>query len=432
MGWEEVRYGCIGEHLGHSFSREIHTMLGDYDYRLCELAPEEVESFLLAKKFCGINVTIPYKQTVIPYLDEVDPAARRIGAVNTVLHKNGKLIGYNTDYYGMRALLLRAGIDLRGQQVAILGSGGTSATAWAVAQDAGAAGIVRVSRHPKKEGDEIGYAELYRRADRIGAIINTTPVGMFPHEEGLAVDPTAFAHLCGVADAVYHPLCTSLVCRAATMGIPATGGLYMLVAQAAKAAELFFDDLSMTEKTEAVFQRILWQKQNIVLIGMPGSGKSTLGRRIADLTGKAFYDSDALIEARTGMTCGAYLETRGEEAFRLEETAVLREVSQKSGCVIATGGGAVTRRENTDMLMRNGVTVFLDRPLADIRPTAERPLTRNRELLERKYAVREPLYREAADVIFPVYGSPEEAAGRLLDTLRRTPEKGGNVICGKY
>ena len=162
MGWEEVRYGCIGEHLGHSFSREIHTMLGDYDYRLCELAPEEVESFLLAKKFCGINVTIPYKQTVIPYLDEVDPAARRIGAVNTVLHKNGKLIGYNTDYYGMRALLLRAGIDLRGQQVAILGSGGTSATAWAVAQDAGAAGIVRVSRHPKKEGDEIGYAELYR------------------------------------------------------------------------------------------------------------------------------------------------------------------------------------------------------------------------------------------------------------------------------
>ena len=276
MGWEEVRYGCIGEHLGHSFSREIHTMLGDYDYRLCELAPEEVESFLLAKKFCGINVTIPYKQTVIPYLDEVDPAARRIGAVNTVLHKNGKLIGYNTDYYGMRALLLRAGIDLRGQQVAILGSGGTSATAWAVAQDAGAAGIVRVSRHPKKEGDEIGYAELYRRADRIGAIINTTPVGMFPHEEGLAVDPTAFAHLCGVADAVYHPLCTSLVCRAATMGIPATGGLYMLVAQAAKAAELFFDDLSMTEKTEAVFQRILWQKQNIVLIGMPGSGKSTL------------------------------------------------------------------------------------------------------------------------------------------------------------
>lgn len=432
MEWDELRYGCIGEHLGHSFSREIHAMLGDYDYRLCELAPEEVKHFLLAKKFCGINVTIPYKQVVIPYLDEVDPAARRIGAVNTVLHRHGKLIGYNTDYYGMQALLLRAGIALRGQRVAILGSGGTSATAWAVAQDAGAAGIVRVSRHPKENSAEIGYEELYRLADQIGVVINTTPVGMFPHQEGLAVDPTVFAHLCGVADAVYHPLCTSLVCRARAMGIPAAGGLYMLVAQAAKAAELFFDDLSMTGKTETVFQKVLWQKQNIVLIGMPGSGKSTLGRQIAHLTGKAFYDSDTLLEARTGMTCGAYLETHGEDAFRLEETAVLRELSQKSGCVIATGGGAVTRRENTDMLMRNGVTVFLDRPLADIRPTPGRPLTRNRELLARKYAEREPLYRAAADVVFPVYGPPEEAAERLLDALRRTPEKGGTVICGKY
>ena len=319
-----TEYGCIGEHLGHSFSAEIHAMLGKYDYRLCELKPEEVGDFMRARDFRGINVTIPYKRTVIPYLDSIDGAARAIGAVNTVLCRDGKLIGYNTDFYGMRLLLRRAGIDVRGQCAAVLGTGGTSSTACAVLRAEGAASVIRVSRRPAEE-DTVGYDALYGRREDIGILLNTTPVGMFPHDGDMPADPADFPHLRGVADAVYHPLRTAFVCRARACGIPAAGGLYMLVAQAAYAAALFLDRPDMPDRTDDVYATIRERKENIVLIGMPGSGKSTLGRLLAARTGKPFADSDALLAQRVGMTPAAYLTAHGEEAFRQEESAVLRD-----------------------------------------------------------------------------------------------------------
>lgn len=411
-----TEYGCIGEHLGHSFSAEIHAMLGKYDYRLCELKPEEVGDFMRARDFRGINVTIPYKRTVIPYLDSIDGAARAIGAVNTVLCRDGKLIGYNTDFYGMRLLLRRAGIDVRGQCAAVLGTGGTSSTACAVLRAEGAASVIRVSRKPAGE-DTVGYDALYGRREDIGILLNTTPVGMFPHDEDIPADPADFPHLRGVADAVYHPLQTAFVCRARACGIPAAGGLYMLVAQAAYAAALFLDRPDMPDRTDDVYTAIRERKENIVLIGMPGSGKSTLGRLLAARTGKPFADSDALLAQRVGMTPAAYLTAHGEEAFRQEESAVLRELAAGTGCIIATGGGAVTRNENIQALRRNGRLVYLDRPLSGIQPSDDRPLTRDRAALERVFRAREALYREAADLRFPVSGAPEDCADRLLAAL---------------
>lgn len=423
---EKLEYGCIGEHLGHSYSAEIHTLLGGYRYRLCELAPGEVESFLRVHDFRGVNVTIPYKQAVMPFLDEIDRAAREIGAVNTILCRNGRLIGYNTDFYGMQMLLKRAGIVPQGRFAAVLGTGGTSLTACAVLRAMGAAGIVRVSRTPAESrvtGTEtVSYGELLRRRAEIELIVNTTPVGMYPHDEGLPVDPAEFPRLRGIADAVYHPLRTNLVCRGLEQGIPSAGGLYMLVAQAAQAAALFLDRPDMVQATNRVFRTIRDRKENIVLIGMPGSGKSTLGKQLARKTGKAFVDSDEIFTARIGVAPAVYITTHGENAFRVEEAAVLRELSAGNGFVIATGGGAVVRQENVQALRRNGRLVWLDRPLCDIQPTMDRPLTCDREALERVYREREPLYRNAATLHVAVSGTPAETADRLLASLRDTGE----------
>lgn len=407
-----MEYGLIGEHLGHSFSVEIHASLGDYDYRLCELAPEEVGGFLQARAFRGINVTIPYKQTVMPYLDEIDAAAVRIGAVNTVLCRAGRLVGYNTDFYGMRDLIRRTGIDMSGRFVAILGTGGTSRTALAVADSLGAGKVVRVSRHPGGEG-EISYDELGSSASQVQVLINTTPLGMFPKEDGMAVDPADFPVLEGAVDAVYHPLRTNFICRAIERGVPAAGGLYMLVSQAAHAAALFFNDSSVTDKTDSVFRALLGRKQNIVLIGMPGSGKSTLGRLISERRGCEFFDCDSLFGERYGVLPCDFITKEGEDAFRHAESSLLRELAARSGCVIATGGGAVTRPENVAALRRNGLIVFLDRPLADITPTPDRPLSCDRAALEARYRERLPLYRAAAGLTVCVSGTPEETAVRL-------------------
>lgn len=416
-----MEYGCIGEHLGHSFSAEIHPLLADYSYCLRELEPGDVGEFLRARRFCGINVTIPYKQTVMPYLDEIDDAAARIGAVNTVLCRDGRLIGYNTDFYGMRALLERTAIPVRGSYVAILGTGGTSRTARAVAESLGAARVVRVSRTPRGE-DEISYETLSRERSEVEVLINTTPLGMFPHEDGMAVDPAEFPALRGVADAVYHPLRTRLICRALERGLPAAGGLYMLVAQAAWAAALFLDNESIIGKTDSVYRQMLRRKQSIVLVGMPGSGKSTLGRLLAERMERPLFDSDSLFCERTGVMAGDYITSHGEDAFRAAESAVIAELSSQSGCVIATGGGAVLRPDNIRALKRNGLVVFVDRRPADIQPTPDRPLSCDRAALEARYRERLPLYRAAADITLPVEGSPEQTAARLLDMINEAEE----------
>ncbi len=390
-----MEYGCIGKKLGHSFSAVIHAKLGDYDYRLCELTENEFAGFMTKKDFKGINVTIPYKQSVIPFLDRIDESAKKIGAVNTIVNNNGVLTGYNTDFYGMTELLKKGGIELASKKVFILGTGGTSKTARAVADRLKASEINIVSRNP--ENGEISYDEMYKRADEVEIIINTTPLGMFPKPDASAVEPEKFPNLCGAADAVYNPLTTEFISRAKACGVNAVNGLYMLVAQATKAAELFFGDNTMTEKTDRVFKEIYKSKLNIVLIGMPGSGKTTIGKIVADTLGREFYDTDEEFVNSNGAIAD-YFKTNGEKSFRNRESEIVSKLGAKNGLVIATGGGAVLRAENVKHLKQNGIVFFLDRDVKNIVPTSDRPLGSDREAIQNRYAERYPIYCSAADI----------------------------------
>lgn len=412
-----MEYGLIGEKLGHSFSREIHNLLASYTYDLKELPKNELDTFMKSRNFKGVNVTIPYKESVIPYLDEIDEAAKAIGAVNTIVNREGRLIGYNTDFYGMRELLLSRSIRIEKRFVAVLGTGGTSKTACAVAKSLGASRIVRVSRNPHSDGD-ISYDELEALKTDIQIIINTTPVGMYPNENCAPLDIDGFSALEGVVDAIYNPLRTKLISDARARQIRAAGGLYMLVAQAARAAELFTGDCNMMQKTEKEYCSILKNKQNIVLVGMPGSGKSTLGRMLAKKTGKAFYDSDSEIEKQTGMCILDYFSKYGEDGFRAIETDVIKRLSLLGGIVIATGGGAVIRSENIDSLAKNGIIVYLDRPISDIKITSNRPLTRSVDDLKKKYYERHEMYEKSADITVMVKGSEKSTLSTLINALK--------------
>ena len=412
-----MEYGLIGEKLGHSFSREIHNLLASYTYDLKELPKNELDTFMKSRNFKGVNVTIPYKESVIPYLDEIDEAAKAIGAVNTIVNREGRLIGYNTDFYGMRELLLSRSIRIEKRFVAVLGTGGTSKTACAVAKSLGASRIVRVSRNPHSDGD-ISYGELEAIKTDIQIIINTTPVGMYPNENCAPLDIDGFSALEGVVDAIYNPLRTKLISDARARQIRAAGGLYMLVAQAARAAELFTGDCNMMQKTEKAYCSILKNKQNIVLVGMPGSGKSTLGRMLAKKTGKAFYDSDSEIEKQTGMCIPDYFSKYGEDGFRAIETDVIKRLSLLGGIVIATGGGTVIRSENIDSLAKNGIIVYLDRPISDIKITSNRPLTRSVDDLKKKYYERHEMYEKSADITVMVKGSEKSTLSTLINALK--------------
>lgn len=390
-----MEYGCIGKKLGHSFSAVIHAKLGDYDYRLCELTETELTEFMTKKDFKDINVTIPYKEAVIPFLDHIDESAEKIGAVNTIVNRNGVLTGYNTDFYGMTELLKRGKVELADKNVFILGTGGTSKTARAVARSLGAKKISIVSRNP--QDGEISYDEMYNEANEVEAIINTTPVGMFPKPDASAVDPEKFPNLGGAADAVYNPLTTEFIGRARACGANAVNGLYMLVAQAAKAAELFFNDKTMTEKTDRVFSEIYKEKLNIVLIGMPGSGKTTIGKIVANTLGREFYDTDEVFVNENGVIAD-YFKSNGEKAFRDKESEIIAELGAKNGLVIATGGGAVLREENVKHLKQNGLVIFLDRDVENIVPTSDRPLGSDREAIQKRYDERYPIYSSVGDI----------------------------------
>lgn len=415
-----MEYGCIGKKLGHSFSAVIHAKLGNYDYCLCELTETELTEFMTKKDFKGINVTIPYKETVIPFLDNIDESAKKIGAVNTVINNNGILTGYNTDFYGMTELLKKGSVEIADRKVFILGTGGTSKTARAVAKSLGASEINVVSRNP--ENGEISYDEMYKTADEVEVIINTTPVGMFPKPDAFAVEPEKFPNLSGAADAVYNPLTTEFISRARACGANAVNGLYMLVAQAAKAAELFFDDKTMTEKTDKVFSEIYKEKLNIVLIGMPGSGKTTIGKIVANALGREFCDTDGEFVKSNGAIAD-YFNSNGEAAFRDKESDIVSELGAKNGLVIATGGGAILRAENVKNLKQNGIVFFLDREVENIIPTSDRPLGSDREAIRKRYGERYPTYCSAADI--------KVDSNRDVNTVAADIEKAFNSMEGQ-
>ena len=406
-----MHYGLIGEKLGHSFSAEIHQMLKSNPYALVELSKEELDAFFAAKDFSAINVTIPYKTAVIPYLSYVDEAANEIGAVNTVVNKNGELWGYNTDFYGLSALISHAGITLQNKKVAILGTGGTSKTALAVAKSLGAKEVLLVSRNA---GDGvITYQELTNFHTDIEVLINTTPVGMYPNTEATPVGVSVFPKLSGVIDAIYNPLCTQLILDAQKRGIPAEGGLYMLVAQAVRASELFLNCTYEADTAEHIYQTILNKTENIVLSGMPSAGKSTVGRLLAQELNRPFFDLDEEIVRFAGRSIPEIFATDGEATFRNLETEVLREVlANQKGIVLSTGGGAVLRDENVDLLHRNGKICFLDRPLEALLPTSDRPLANSEEAIRRRYEERYERYCTTADYRIDADASPEEVVRR--------------------
>ncbi|MBQ3596745.1 MAG: shikimate dehydrogenase [Clostridia bacterium] len=410
-----MKYGLIGEKLGHSFSKDIHKLISDYDYQLKELTPEDFDKFIIDKDFLGVNVTIPYKKRVIELLDFVDEKALSIGAVNTVVNKNGKLYGYNTDYYGMQKLIENTGISVCGKNVAILGTGGTSHTATAVVKDLGAKTIYKVSRE-EKQGC-IDYSQLYKLSEKINVIINTTPVGMYPNVKGKVIDLKGFNNLNGVIDAIYNPLRTQLVIDAQRKGVPAQGGLYMLVAQAVKASEYFCQTSYSEDLLDKIYKKIYLEKCNLVLTGMPSCGKTTVGGILAEKLNLEVIDTDKLIEQNSGKKVSDIFAEMGEKIFREMESKTIESISSLSGKIIATGGGAVLKDSNVDDLKRNGKIIFIDRPLEDLTPTSDRPLALNRSEIEKRYNERYDIYKRTCDNFIKADCLPEIVANKIIGEL---------------
>lgn len=412
-----MKYGLIGEHLTHSYSCEIHAQIADYEYELHEIPPSELGEFLTKREFNAINVTIPYKQDVIPYLDEISETAKRIGAVNTIVNRGGKLYGDNTDFPGMLALAKHIGVDMKGKKVLILGTGGASKTGHALAEYMGAESVYYVSRSGKD--GSITYKQAVTEHSDAQVIINATPVGMFPKQNGRPIDISAFPKLEGVLDAIYNPLRTNLVLDAQEKGIPAEGGLYMLSAQAVHAAAVFQDiplDESLVDKA---FKSVKNDKQNIVLIGMPSSGKTTVGKILSEKCGKELADTDEYIVKKIGMPISDFFARFGEAEFRKIEKETVAELAATGGKVIATGGGAVLDPENVRSLKQNGVLIFLDRKVENLVATDDRPLASRRSALEKLYAERYDIYCAAAEVHIDANTTPEAEADAILKEFEK-------------
>ena len=406
-----MEYGLIGNPLGHSFSKPIHEALGGYAYQLCPLEKEALPGFLQRRDFLGVNVTIPYKAAVIPYLDQVDPMAKAIGAVNTIVNRGGRLLGYNTDYLGFLYLARETGVDFAGKNLLILGSGGTSHTVSAAAKAQGARRIQIASRTPGP--GQLSYEQALGQKD-VELLVNTTPLGMYPNNQACPIDPGAFPSLEGALDVVYNPLRTCLVQRVRALGLPAAGGLSMLVAQAKYAAELFLNRPLGDAALETISREIWAQRANLVLMGMPGSGKTSLGRLCAQALGRPFADVDAAVEAEAGMAISAIFEKEGEEGFRRRETLAVQRLARETGQVIATGGGCVLRKENLQALAQNGVMLQVERPLDALALGAGRPLSGSRQAVEELYQARQPLYRQAAHGRVLNHTTLEEAARQAV------------------
>lgn len=409
-----MNIGLIGHRLAHSYSPPIHAALthSAYTYRLIELEPHELGRFLRQSAFDGLNVTIPYKRDVIPFLDELTPIAKKIGAVNTIFRRDGRLIGDNTDAYGVRFALDRLGTAIEGSNALILGSGGTSRTVETVLRENGAKSVTVVSRQgPVTYPDALTHSET-------GLIINTTPLGMNPATDGDPIPLDGFPRLRSVFDAIYNPLRTRFIQRAERLGVAHINGLWMLIAQAKAAAERFLGQPLDDDAIARVHRMMMTQVENIVLVGMPGAGKTTIGRALAERTGKTFVDLDEEFVRRVGVSIPEYFKSRGEAAFRNAESALAAEFGKKTGQVLATGGGVILRDENQIHLRMNGAVIFLERAL-DALPTDGRPVSQATASLNDLYQERLPRYLEASDVRIVNDRGVSDAMERVIDWLQQ-------------
>ena len=405
-----LQCGLLGEKLGHSYSPAIHGMLGDYRYSLFERPPEAVEDFLKKGVWDGLNVTIPYKKTVVPYCAELSETAERIGSVNTLVRRSdGSLYGDNTDAYGFLRMVKRSGIRPEGKKTLILGSGGASVMAVAMMKSLGADPVIVISRSGADN-----YQNLDRHVDA-QIIVNTTPVGMYPKNGEAAVDLACFPACEGVLDVVYNPARTALILQAESLGIPCASGLVMLVAQAKRSAELFTDAAIEDSEIDRIEEALSRSMQNIILIGMPGCGKSSIAALLGERLSRPVYEADALIVQKAGCSITEIFAKEGEEGFRLRETEVLAELGKLSGGVISTGGGCVTRAENYPLLHQNGRIFWLQRDLA-LLPKEGRPISMKSDLRE-LFAKRRAQYERFADVVVDNNGSPEETVRQILEVL---------------
>lgn len=407
-------YGLLGEKLSHSRSPQIHALLSEYEYRLFPTSREELDAFLRSDRFAGLNVTIPYKETVLPYCTGLSDVARRMGAVNTITRaSDGSLIGDNTDYYGFRYMLSRYFPDLSGKKALILGSGGASKTVRIALADAGCRDIIVISR-----SGENNYNNLTLHADA-EFIVNTTPVGMYPNNGASPLSLKHFPKLIGVADLIYNPLQTALLMEARTLGIPCANGLMMLVAQAALSSSLFTGIPISEARIDEIAAKLSFDETNLILIGMPGCGKSTLGKLLAKKYNRVFLDTDELILEDTGRTPARIIMQDGEAAFRTIESQSIAKAGADTGKVIATGGGIVTREENLAPLAQNGILFFINRDPA-LLPTDGRPLSVDTDAVMRLYEQRLPLYRRFSDFEIPALDNVDATFDLLCDTIKNS------------
>lgn len=406
-----LKCGLLGEKLGHSYSPQIHSMLADYEYKLFEKSPEELEDFLKSGEFDGLNVTIPYKKSVMPYCAELSPTAAQIGSVNTIVRRSdGSLYGDNTDAFGFENLIVHNGIEVKGKKALVLGTGGASVTAQAVLKNLGASEVVVISRR-----GEDNYENIAKHADA-EIIANTTPVGMYPNNGKAAVDLTQFPKLSGVLDVVYNPARTALLLQAEKLCIPCAGGLYMLVSQAKRSCELFTGKSIPDSEIDRIERVLSHQMQNIVIIGMPGSGKTAVSTMLAERLRRKIFDTDTIVSEKAGMTIPEIFAAQGEAGFRKLETEATAEVGKLSGNIISTGGGVVTVADNYELLHQNGVIVWIERDTNKLARDG-RPISLSSDLNE-LYAARLPLYERFADIKADNNGDINDTVNAIMEMIK--------------